>query len=503
MPGSNGEGSIGKADRKKSANWSDQDTDTLVNVLMRYKDTGRTTDYGFKLEVWQEAAGLLQNSTFVGGPKTAEACKSRWQRIQRDYRAAKEMETMPGVKWDRSTHRLRALPEAWDNAVRQLEPYKYARIHLPCYDALAILCAGDNPRVRARTRTRPSQASSDSGSMLSLSISSTTGQASANAMGGPMNGGHDGANGQMNMTNGGLHSQSQRHLSLAEEVSNGVNLVGTTGHGTLAQHTMTTGHGQMGTAAGLMGWEGAEEDGEGEFEASFTMTDTDQQQQYLVAPKRLSYDPSLMSTSTPNTHPQSHSLNQSQTQTSSISLQSRHSPTKRSRTSLPIHSSRSNIAPQPPPGPDSLNQSTHRTQSQHLSTPYFPLSQSHSPDFSASSTLMESMMPHHSPTSTTLSSAHMSSQNHSTLQPPPAFASPVRPPPLKEEVRAAGLSEAQRRTQAILELQAGEKDLTDEEMVDIVSEFSGDIALADCYLALKRSGLRTMFVKKLLGKRKR
>lgn len=68
-------------DRKRSAHWSDSDTDILVDVLLRERDTGRTVDNGFKPEVWKEAARLLENSNFVGGPKTPEACRSRWQRV--------------------------------------------------------------------------------------------------------------------------------------------------------------------------------------------------------------------------------------------------------------------------------------------------------------------------------------------------------------------------------------------------------------------------------------
>lgn len=73
-------------DRKKSAHWSDADTDILINILVRHKDAGRTSDNGFKPEVWREAAGLFEGTTFVGGPKTADACKSRWQRVSGNQR---------------------------------------------------------------------------------------------------------------------------------------------------------------------------------------------------------------------------------------------------------------------------------------------------------------------------------------------------------------------------------------------------------------------------------
>jgi hypothetical protein len=70
-------------DRKKSAHWTDADTDILITLLLRYKDSGRTADNGFKPEVWREASGMLEGTTFMGGPKTPEACKSRWQRVSR------------------------------------------------------------------------------------------------------------------------------------------------------------------------------------------------------------------------------------------------------------------------------------------------------------------------------------------------------------------------------------------------------------------------------------
>jgi ferredoxin len=73
-------------DRKKSAHWSDADTDILINILVRHKDAGRTSDNGFKPEVWREAAGMFEGTTFVGGPKTADACKSRWQRVSESQR---------------------------------------------------------------------------------------------------------------------------------------------------------------------------------------------------------------------------------------------------------------------------------------------------------------------------------------------------------------------------------------------------------------------------------
>ena len=73
---------------------------------------------------------------------------------------------------------------------------------------------------------------------------------------------------------------------------------------------------------------------------------------------------------------------------------------------------------------------------------------------------------------------------------------------MSDEVRVAGLSEAQRRTQAITNLQE-ETELADEDLVDIVNEFTNNIAQADAYLALKREPLRKLFLAKLIKRRKK
>lgn len=132
-------------DRKRSAHWSDDDTTVLLNHLLAHKDSGRTADNGFKPEIWRDAAALFtgppgyrrnrQSSTAtdghaealapaarttlsgnMGGPKTPEACKSRWQRLQRDYRAVREMEDVQGFEFDRSAWKLKASAEDWGKA---------------------------------------------------------------------------------------------------------------------------------------------------------------------------------------------------------------------------------------------------------------------------------------------------------------------------------------------------------------------------------------------------
>lgn len=106
----------GGKDRKKSAHWTDADTEILIGVLLRHRDSGRTSDNGFKTEVWDEASELLQRTHQMGGFKTPDACKSRWQRLQRDYKFARELEALPGFAWDVNAHRLSASEAAWEAA---------------------------------------------------------------------------------------------------------------------------------------------------------------------------------------------------------------------------------------------------------------------------------------------------------------------------------------------------------------------------------------------------
>ena len=72
-------------DRKKSAHWSESDTAILIEYLLQHKDSSRTNDNGFKIEVWKEVSHLLEGTTVTGGPKTPEACKSRWQRVRDSF----------------------------------------------------------------------------------------------------------------------------------------------------------------------------------------------------------------------------------------------------------------------------------------------------------------------------------------------------------------------------------------------------------------------------------
>lgn len=70
------------------------------------------------------------------------------------------------------------------------------------------------------------------------------------------------------------------------------------------------------------------------------------------------------------------------------------------------------------------------------------------------------------------------------------------------QVQAAGLSEAQRRTEAILQLQEKEVGMADEDLVEILAEFETNVAAADTYLAIQREGLRKLWLGKVIKKRR-
>ena len=92
--------------------------------------------------------------------------------------------------------------------------------------------------------------------MMSLSLSSTTGHGSVSALSGQMNG---------TSINGHGHSTPVDSHSL---LTNGqqMQMVADSMHGhAMAQHMANS---------GLISWDGGDEDGEGEFDASFGMGDT-------------------------------------------------------------------------------------------------------------------------------------------------------------------------------------------------------------------------------------
>jgi hypothetical protein len=72
---------------------------------------------------------------------------------------------------------------------------------------------------------------------------------------------------------------------------------------------------------------------------------------------------------------------------------------------------------------------------------------------------------------------------------------------LAPEVQHAGLSDAQRRTQALLQLQQ-EQGMRDDELVEVMAEFETSIAAADTYLAIQKDQLRRMWLTTVVQRRR-
>lgn len=101
------------------------------------------------------------------------------------------------------------------------------------------------------------------------------------------------------------------------------------------------------------------------------------------------------------------------------------------------------------------------------------------------------------------------------LKPPPLTASstqstyfppyPISPDPSIHTTPTSlpGLSDPQRRTEAILLLQRQEIDMTDEELCEVVAEFEGNVAACDTYLAIRKEGLRRLWLMSLVKKRRK
>ncbi|WWC91894.1 uncharacterized protein L201_006843 [Kwoniella dendrophila CBS 6074] len=292
-------------DRKRSAHWTDLDTEQLVNLLLKYKNSGRTADNGFKPEIWEEASLLLENNTYMGGPKTPDACKSRWQRLQRDYKAAKDMEAMPGFAWDRTTNRLSASPECWINAEKQLDSYKYRKIHLPTFDSIAILCTGDSTRSRPRVQKGRSSLGSisNASSMLSLSTNSTSTQPLNHNQNQNQNQGQSSADG--NNMNQIQQQQQQHHLISGNGNGNVQNSSSSSSSNAITQlqqvqndqnvfNWSTTTTLNPNNSNSHTGQDGIDDDGEGEFDSAFNLSGGSQS--FNLGQKRpLPFDPSILS----------------------------------------------------------------------------------------------------------------------------------------------------------------------------------------------------------------
>ncbi|WWC64784.1 uncharacterized protein I303_107396 [Kwoniella dejecticola CBS 10117] len=587
-------------DRKRSAHWTDQDTETLVNLLLRNKVIGRTADNGFKPEIWEEAAMLLEGNTYMGGPKTADACKSRWQRLQRDYKAAKDMEAMPGFSWDRNTNRLSASPECWTNAEKQLDSYKYRKIHLPTFDSIAILCSnlGDPNKTRPRAQKgRTSLGSiSNASSMLSLSTqttastsTSTTGPSQASNSANPIQ--SQVLQGQVN-TNG--HDQGQDdsaamlhlHQQMPDQHQNHNDQ-------TVFNWTNSTHNGHAAAEVG-------EEDGEGEFDNAFNLSDGSQS--FNMGHKRpLPFDPSLLSPAistnqnhgpgpAQNIHPQ-HTLPMPQGSPPKKSRLSRSQAQNQQIHTLPapmhahaqpqaqIHHIHQQLPPahiipqqfyiphphphQPHPHshpqhhhqihPNAQIQSHPQPQTQNeMSIPSNRQSMKslpHSPEFSTSTTLIDHqlvatpppsatnpILRQYTPNSNSLTSH--SNHNHNPMIPSSQSATSLHSLSLPAELSGSNLdanssnksgnakngdndataapkssgggggdhgqlSESQRRTNAIIQIQNLQEtlELKDEELIEIIVEFEQNVSAADTFLAIQKDHLRKMWLSKIVKRR--
>jgi Myb/SANT-like DNA-binding domain len=69
-----------QADKKSSCIWTDADVDRLIQFLIDNKAT--VADGGkFKGSTWTAVAAHLNNFITKGAPKTADSCKSKWDRV--------------------------------------------------------------------------------------------------------------------------------------------------------------------------------------------------------------------------------------------------------------------------------------------------------------------------------------------------------------------------------------------------------------------------------------
>ncbi|OCF34228.1 hypothetical protein I316_04179 [Kwoniella heveanensis BCC8398] len=546
--------------RKRSAHWTDEDTDTLVTLLLRHRDTGRTADNGFKPEIWQEAAHLLKARTHVGGPKTPDVCKSRWQRLQRDYKAAKDMQAMPGFSWDRENHRLAASAEAWEQAEKHGDAHKYRKIHLPCYDILAGLCVVDGTRPRPKMQKGRSSLGSLSNSSSMLSLSTTNNPNGAGPSQQPLNLANHGHGHMNHHTMGNIHGQPD-----GGESGNDAN-------------AMAQLQGQLQGESGVFNWGGNEagdESGQAEFETSFTMHDGSQT--FNLGQKRsIPFDPSILAgiTTNSNAAPQNAA---SHPHTLSLPQQQAGSPPKKPRSSrqqslqvAPQHPVRSQPDTQHPTQNQNHVQNHSAHQTAHALPPPQSLAHTHpqfyqmpsqpqaqvqaqnqasastqpsrnqavpsndsnvnmnganngivprSPDFSNTPSLLEShvlqtssvnlaaspgtanantILRHFNPNTNSHTNATTSSPGLTQSLSLSSLSS------LSAEVLTAGLTEAQRRTEAIIQLQNQENDnMSDQDLVEVMAEFEGNVAAADTYLAIKKEGLRKLWLMKIVKRRRK
>nr|ODN90920.1 hypothetical protein L204_05759 [Cryptococcus depauperatus CBS 7855] len=247
---------------------------------MRETDSGRTSDNDLKPKVWKEIPSLLDGSNFMGSRKTPEACKSIWQRLQRDYKLVNELEMMPRFSWDSKTHQLPASEGTWVATDMQYEGVQERRkINLPWCDSLAIICPEDQPCTSQTGMSFPSSiispsAASSAGSSQILQKSLRASQDNTEQAD------YDGTQHDPTIKNRD-QSQTQHQLShVVAESDTSATLVHLLGELT------ATGH-------GVFDWEG-QQNGDDDFE-SFDMSNDSLS--FLPQKRIMSFDPPLISTS--------------------------------------------------------------------------------------------------------------------------------------------------------------------------------------------------------------
>lgn len=63
------------------ASWDSVSNQIMANTLLTQKELGNSSENGFKPSAWQRVVTALHTHNNGGGPKTASAAKSRWQRV--------------------------------------------------------------------------------------------------------------------------------------------------------------------------------------------------------------------------------------------------------------------------------------------------------------------------------------------------------------------------------------------------------------------------------------
>lgn len=364
------------------------------------------------------------------------------------------------------------------NAEKEMDAYKYRKIHLPHYDSLAILCANDSCRRAPRnTKTRHTSISSSS-SLMNLSTPNPNTSTPAQMAQVPQ---------PITMAQVGHLSRQHSHSSLP---TNGQMTPMSSSqhhpHGHPGMHDPVNGNGlvqlgatSMQTDHNVFSWESGEQGGgEGDFDGSFGLSNGSQA--FLPQKRTMPFDPSLLNGSSQQHHmiPQGSPPKKPRTSsrpmiTHQLSGMHQNGPFGYSmqNTGNPAHLDTGN--PGRGPNAGSGNQGDQQ-----------------SPEFSTSTPAM---------------------LDHTLLQTPPGLRIKPYTPPTPgsapnltlqaPEMAVAGLTEAQRRTEALLQLQLQESEMRDEDMVEVMAEFEMNVAAADTYLAIKREPLRKMWLANLVKRR--